>query len=125
MVDMKELGIWEPLAVKLQTYKTAVEVRPARRSPSHLSARSLPAGWVQKAECPPEAGRAAHPPHLQLTERAGQGGSTSCAPRVGRTAFYNPLETPEGQLSDKMAVTWEELGGDVSEKANVLPFSAD
>lgn len=24
---MKELGIWEPLAVKLQTYKTAVEVR--------------------------------------------------------------------------------------------------
>jgi len=22
---MKELGIWEPLAVKLQTYKTAVE----------------------------------------------------------------------------------------------------
>lgn len=27
LVDMKELGIWEPLAVKLQTYKTAVEVR--------------------------------------------------------------------------------------------------
>uniref|UniRef100_A0A4D5R9L5 T-complex protein 1 subunit gamma n=1 Tax=Scolopendra viridis TaxID=118503 RepID=A0A4D5R9L5_SCOVI len=25
IVDMKELGIWEPLAVKLQTYKTAVE----------------------------------------------------------------------------------------------------
>uniref|UniRef100_F6R3L3 T-complex protein 1 subunit gamma n=1 Tax=Macaca mulatta TaxID=9544 RepID=F6R3L3_MACMU len=25
LVDMKELGIWEPLAVKLQTYKTAVE----------------------------------------------------------------------------------------------------
>lgn len=27
LVDMKDLGIWEPLAVKLQTYKTAVEVR--------------------------------------------------------------------------------------------------
>ena len=26
LVDMKELGICEPLAVKLQTYKTAVEV---------------------------------------------------------------------------------------------------
>ncbi|ELW63942.1 T-complex protein 1 subunit gamma [Tupaia chinensis] len=26
LVDMKELGIWEPLAVKLQTYKTAVEM---------------------------------------------------------------------------------------------------
>nr|XP_018904872.1 PREDICTED: T-complex protein 1 subunit gamma [Bemisia tabaci] len=25
LVDMKELGIWEPLSVKLQTYKTAVE----------------------------------------------------------------------------------------------------
>ncbi|KAG6929264.1 chaperonin containing TCP1 subunit 3 [Chelydra serpentina] len=25
LVDMKDLGIWEPLAVKLQTYKTAVE----------------------------------------------------------------------------------------------------
>ena len=24
--DMTELGIWEPLAVKAQTYKTAVEV---------------------------------------------------------------------------------------------------
>ena len=30
MVDMKELGIWEPLAVKLQTYKTAVEVRQSK-----------------------------------------------------------------------------------------------
>lgn len=27
LADMKELGIWEPLSVKLQTYKTAVEVR--------------------------------------------------------------------------------------------------
>uniref|UniRef100_H9H0X6 T-complex protein 1 subunit gamma n=1 Tax=Meleagris gallopavo TaxID=9103 RepID=H9H0X6_MELGA len=26
LADMKELGVWEPLAVKLQTYKTAVEV---------------------------------------------------------------------------------------------------
>jgi T-complex protein 1 subunit gamma len=26
LVDMKEYGIWEPLAVKLQTYKTAIEV---------------------------------------------------------------------------------------------------
>ncbi|CAH0381681.1 unnamed protein product [Bemisia tabaci] len=25
LVDMKELGVWEPLSVKLQTYKTAVE----------------------------------------------------------------------------------------------------
>ncbi len=25
LVDMKELGIWEPLAVKQQTYKTAIE----------------------------------------------------------------------------------------------------
>lgn len=29
LADMKELGVWEPLAVKLQTYKTAVEVRRA------------------------------------------------------------------------------------------------
>ena len=29
-MDMKELGIWEPLAVKLQTYKTAVEVRQSK-----------------------------------------------------------------------------------------------
>lgn len=27
IVDMKELGVWEPLAVKLQAYKTAIEVR--------------------------------------------------------------------------------------------------
>ncbi len=27
IVKMDELGIWEPLSVKLQTYKTAVEVR--------------------------------------------------------------------------------------------------
>lgn len=27
LVDMKDLGIWEPLSVKLQTYKTSVEVR--------------------------------------------------------------------------------------------------
>lgn len=26
IVKMDELGIWEPLTVKLQTYKTAVEV---------------------------------------------------------------------------------------------------
>ena len=26
LVDMKQLGIWEPLAVKQQTYKTAIEV---------------------------------------------------------------------------------------------------
>ncbi|KFO19695.1 T-complex protein 1 subunit gamma [Fukomys damarensis] len=26
LVDVKELGIWEPLAVKLQTCKTAVEM---------------------------------------------------------------------------------------------------
>lgn len=26
IVDMKELGVWEPLSVKLQVYKTAVEV---------------------------------------------------------------------------------------------------
>lgn len=26
IVDMKELGIWEPVAVKLQAYKTAIEV---------------------------------------------------------------------------------------------------
>jgi T-complex protein 1 subunit gamma len=26
LVDMKTLGIWEPLAVKQQTYKTAIEV---------------------------------------------------------------------------------------------------
>jgi T-complex protein 1 subunit gamma len=25
LVDMKELGIWEPLSVKTQTYKTAIE----------------------------------------------------------------------------------------------------
>lgn len=26
LADMKELKIWEPLSVKLQTYKTAIEV---------------------------------------------------------------------------------------------------
>lgn len=26
LADMRQLGIWEPLAVKLQTYKTAIEV---------------------------------------------------------------------------------------------------
>lgn len=26
LTDMKELGVWEPLSVKLQTYKTAIEV---------------------------------------------------------------------------------------------------
>lgn len=26
LADMKELGIWEPLTVKLQVYKTAIEV---------------------------------------------------------------------------------------------------
>lgn len=26
LADMKELGIWDPLAVKIQTYKTAIEV---------------------------------------------------------------------------------------------------
>lgn len=27
VVDMKDYGIWEPFAVKVQTYKTAIEVR--------------------------------------------------------------------------------------------------
>ena len=26
LVDMKQLGVWDPLAVKLQVYKTAIEV---------------------------------------------------------------------------------------------------
>lgn len=26
ITDMRDLGVWEPLAVKLQTYKTAAEV---------------------------------------------------------------------------------------------------
>ena len=26
VVDMKELGVWEPYSVKIQTYKTALEV---------------------------------------------------------------------------------------------------
>lgn len=26
IVDMKQYGIWEPLSVKMQTYKTAIEV---------------------------------------------------------------------------------------------------
>ena len=26
LTDMKELVVWEPLSVKLQTYKTAIEV---------------------------------------------------------------------------------------------------
>ena len=30
LVDMNQLKIWEPLAVKLQTVKTAVEVSTAR-----------------------------------------------------------------------------------------------
>ena len=31
LADMETLGIWEPLAVKAQTYKTAVEVRERER----------------------------------------------------------------------------------------------
>ena len=27
VVDMTELGVWDPLSVKVQTYKTAIEVR--------------------------------------------------------------------------------------------------
>lgn len=34
LVDMKELGIWDPLSVKLQVYKTAVEVKKENRSTS-------------------------------------------------------------------------------------------
>lgn len=44
LVDMKELGIWEPLAVKLQTYKTAVEVRRGgnfRASQYHLGEEDI------------------------------------------------------------------------------------
>ena len=26
LADMNELGIWDPLSVKIQTYKTAIEV---------------------------------------------------------------------------------------------------
>ncbi len=26
LADMKELGVWDPLTVKIQTYKTAIEV---------------------------------------------------------------------------------------------------
>ncbi len=26
LADMKELGVWEPIAVKEQTFKTAIEV---------------------------------------------------------------------------------------------------
>jgi chaperonin GroEL (HSP60 family) len=28
IVDMNELGVWDPLSVKVQTLKTAVEVSP-------------------------------------------------------------------------------------------------
>ena len=42
LVDMKELKIWEPLAVKLQTVKTAVEVS---KSPAVvLRSNSSPTG---------------------------------------------------------------------------------
>ena len=27
IVDMNDLGVWDPLSVKLQSYKTAIEVR--------------------------------------------------------------------------------------------------
>lgn len=30
ITDMKELGVWEPLSVKLQVYKTAIEVTTAK-----------------------------------------------------------------------------------------------
>lgn len=29
LADMQELGVWEPIAVKEQTFKTAIEVSPA------------------------------------------------------------------------------------------------
>ena len=28
LADMTELGVWDPLSVKIQTYKTAIEVCP-------------------------------------------------------------------------------------------------
>lgn len=31
IVDMKDYGIWEPYAVKAQTYKTALEVRKSHQ----------------------------------------------------------------------------------------------
>ena len=36
---MKDLGIWEPLSVKVQTYKTAIEVR------GKSGTRVLVGGW--------------------------------------------------------------------------------
>lgn len=44
LVDMKDLGIWEPLAVKLQTYKTAVEVRREEGKLKSLRSVSLGRG---------------------------------------------------------------------------------
>lgn len=49
LVDMKELGIWEPLAVKLQTYKTAVEVR-------HPKTPVLIPRYPETHECGPISG---------------------------------------------------------------------
>lgn len=46
LVDMKDLGIWEPLAVKLQTYKTAVEVRKQLMSDCVLLTLCA---WVSRA----------------------------------------------------------------------------
>lgn len=41
LCDMAALGIWEPLAVKAQTYKTAVEVSPL------LVVHKTPSPWTE------------------------------------------------------------------------------
>ncbi|NXU78628.1 TCPG protein, partial [Oreotrochilus melanogaster] len=55
LVDMKELGIWEPLAVKLQTYKTAVETAVLLLRIDDIVSGHKKKGEEQKQHPAPEA----------------------------------------------------------------------
>lgn len=57
LADMKDLGIWEPLAVKLQTYKTAVETAILL-----LRIDDIVSGHKKKGEDHGRAGPGAEPP---------------------------------------------------------------
>lgn len=51
VVDMNELGVWEPLSVKLQAYKTAIEVFIKKFKLSHSI--SIIFSYIAPLDCDP------------------------------------------------------------------------
>ena len=45
LVDMRELGVWDPLSVKVQTYKTAIEVRERKSERGRRGLEGKPLLW--------------------------------------------------------------------------------